>query len=272
MNGKFVGIFDSGFGGLNIMKGILEELPDYDYIYLGDTARVPYGNRSKEVIYEFTRQAVDFLFKNDCQLVVLACNTASADALRKLQQEYLPKNYPDRKILGVIIPTSEEAVLRTKNKRIGVLATEATVGSKAFEREISKLNSKIKIYQEACPLLVPIVENGEHNTEIADISLRKYLKPLLTENIDTLILGCTHYEIMENKIREIVGKEIEVISQSKIIAIKLKDYLVRHREIEERLSKNSKQVIYTTDLTYKFIKLGGEFLGKGIGVKKITLA
>lgn len=271
MNGKFVGIFDSGFGGLNIMKGILKELPDYDYIYLGDTARVPYGNRSKEVIFEFTRQAVEFLFKNDCQLIILACNTASAEALRKLQQEYLPANYPDRKILGVIIPTAEETILKTKNKKIGVLATEATVDSNAFEREIKKLDSEIEVYQNACPLLVPIVENGEHNAEIADISLKKYLKPLLAENIDTLILGCTHYEIMEDKVKDIVGNDIEVISESKIVAKKLKEYLERHNEIEERLSKNSKQIIYTTDLTDKFIKLGREFLGREIGAEKITL-
>ncbi|EKE24970.1 MAG: Glutamate racemase [uncultured bacterium] len=271
MRNKFIGIFDSGFGGLNILRGILKELPEYDYVYLGDTARVPYGNRSKETIFEFTRQAMDFLFQNDCQLIILACNTASADALRKLQQEYLPENYPDKKILGVIIPTAEEAIFKTKNNKIGVLATEATVKSKAFEREITKLNPGIKIYQNACPLLVPIVESGEHETAIADIVLRKYLQSLLEKNIDTLILGCTHYEAMENKIKEIVGGKIEVISESEIIARKLKNYLARHSEMESKLSKKSKQIIYTTDLTDRFIRLGGEFLGREIAAEKISI-
>jgi glutamate racemase len=268
---RFIGIFDSGFGGLNIMRGILKELPDYDFIYLGDTARVPYGNRSKDIVYEFTKQAVNFLFTKNCELIILACNTASSDALRKIQQEYLPKRYPNKKVLGVLIPASEYAAIKTKNGRVGVIATEGTVKSGAFKRELLKLNSNIKIFQNACPLLVPIIEAGEQNSEMAEIMLRKYLKPLLIKNIDTLILGCTHYGILESKVKKIVGKKVTVISEANVVAKKLKNYLSRHPEIENKLSKNSKYIFYTTDVTDKFTSLGGKFLGRKIRVEKVTM-
>lgn len=271
MKNKSIGIFDSGFGGLNIMKGILEELPDYNYVYLGDTARVPYGNRSKEVIFEFTKQAVGFLFQNDCQLIILACNTASADALRKLQQEYLPKHHPNKKVLGVLIPGAEHAIAKTKNGRVGVIATEATIKSKAFERELKKMGSKIKIFSKACPLLVPIVEAGERNSKATEIILNQYLRPLLTKDVDTLILGCTHYGIIENKIRKVVGKYVAIVNESKIVPKKLKAYLRRHPEIEKELSKDGKQIFYSTDVTDKFIKLGSEFIGREIEVEKVGL-
>lgn len=268
---KSIGVFDSGFGGLNIMKGIVKELPEYDYIYLGDTARVPYGTRSKEVIYEFTRQAVDFLFSKDCELVVLACNTASSDALRRIQQEYLPIHYPNKKVLGVIIPTAEFAAAKTKNKKIGVMATESTVSSESFIRELLKIDREVKVYQNSCPLLVPIVEAGEHNSKITDIVLEKYLKPLVDSKIDTLILGCTHYGILESKMKRIVGKNISVISEEKIVAKKLKDYLSRHNEIEGMLAKKGKREFYSTDLTKKFNVLGGKFFGKRIQAKKAII-
>jgi glutamate racemase len=265
-----IGVFDSGFGGLNILKGIVKELPEYDYIYLGDTARVPYGNRSREVVYEFTQQAVDFLFKQGCQIIILACNTASSDALRKIQQEYLPKHYPDRRVLGVLIPAAEEAVRKAPHKKIGVIATEGTVTSGAFIREIHKIDPTIKVFQKACPLLVPIVEAGEQNSKATELILRDYLKPLLAKKVDGLILGCTHYGIIESKIKKIIGK-VNLISEAHIVPVKLRDYLRRHPEIEMSLSKNGNRLFYTTDLTEKFQVLGSKFFGKKILSEKVTL-
>lgn len=284
-----IGIFDSGFGGLEVLKHIVKKLPRYDYLYLGDTARTPYGSRSQEVIFNFTLQAVNFLFKQGCPLVILACNTASAEALRKIQQNYLKNNYPKRRVLGVVIPAAEAAKETTKNNRVGVIATEGTVNSNSFEREIKKLNPKIKVFQQGCPLLVPIIEAGEQNSEIADLALRKYLKPLLAKKIDTLILGCTHYGILEKQIKKIVGQKIhpvksslrgaafggfnrvKVISEGKIVAEKLADYLQGHLEIEKNLLKTGKQEFLTTDLTSGFQKLAGKFFGRPIRPKKVVL-
>lgn len=270
---KSIGIFDSGFGGLNIMRAIVKELPAYDFIYLGDTARVPYGSRSKETVYDFSKQAVDFLFKKNCDLIIFACNTACSDALRKIQQDYLPKLYPNKKVLGVLIPAAEFAVLKTKNKKIGVIATEGTVSSGAFERELQKINSKsnLKIFQNACPLLVPIVEAGQHNAKETDTILKKYLTPLLKKKIDTLILGCTHYGILENKIKKIVGQDVQIVSEAKIVAKKLKDYLEKHPEIEKNLAKNKSRTFYSTDLTKNFQFLGSKFFGQKIEARKINL-
>jgi len=269
---KSIGIFDSGFGGLSVMKGIVKELPDYNYIYLGDSARVPYGTRSKETVYKFTKQAINFLFKKGCGLVIVACNTASSDALRLIQQKHVPKHYASKKVLGVLIPAVEEACEKTKNRRIGVMATEGAVKSGAFIRELRKIDPKIKVYQKACPLLVPIVEAGEHNSKIADITLKKYLRPLIDKKIDTLILGCTHYGILEPKIRKIVGKDIKIISESKIVARKLKNYLEKHDEIEKKLARKHKRIFYSTDLTKNFEILGSQFFGQKIKSQKATIA
>jgi len=268
---KSIGVFDSGFGGLNILKGIIRELPNYNFIYLGDTARSPYGNRSQELIYEFTKQAVDFLFSQNCELIILACNTVSSEALHKIQQEYLPKYYFNKKVLGVLIPAAEEAVLKTKNNRIGVIATEGSVQSQSFVREIRKLNSKIKVWQRACPLLVPIIESGEKNSAVLQIILEKYLQYLQNKNIDTLILGCTHYGILEKQIKEIMGNKIRIISEAKVIPKKLKNYLHRHSEIDNLLSKGGKLIFYSTDLTKKFEILGSKFFGQKIQVQKAFL-
>jgi len=268
---KFIGVFDSGFGGLTILRGLVKELPEYDYLYLGDTARTPYGSRSQEVIYEFTRQAVDFLFEKNCDLVILACNTASSEALRRIQQEYLPKFHPDKKVLGVIIPATETAVEKTKNGKVGVIATEQTVASQAFVRELHKLNPKIQTFQNPCPLLVPIVESGEHQGEIADIALRQYLSPLLKKRIDTLILGCTHYGILEKKIRFLVGKDITIISEASVVAHSLRNYLRRHPEMETKLGKNHARTFYSTDRTEKFERLGSQFFGEPIKVRQAHL-
>ena len=266
-----IGIFDSGFGGLNIAKEIIKKMPEYSYIYLGDTARTPYGTRSQETIYNFTKQAIEFLLKKDCDLIILACNTASALALRKIQKEYLPKDYPQKKVLGVIIPVAESIIKKTNNNRIGVIATEATVNSKTFEKEIKKLNSKINVFQNPCPLLVPIVEAGEQDSEILKICLKKYLNPLVKKKIDVLILGCTHYGLLENKIKKLLRKNIKIVSEGKIVAEKLKTYLLKHPEIEKNLSKESKIIFFTTDLTDKFKILGSKFFGKLILPQKIKL-
>lgn len=268
---KFIGVFDSGFGGIDILRGIVKELPIYNYLYLGDTARAPYGTRSKEVIYEFTKQAVDFLFANNCELIIFACNTASSDALRKIQQEYLPKYYPKKKILGVLIPAVEEAVVKTQNQKIGVIATEGTVQSGAFIRELRKINSKIKVFQNSCPLLVPVIEAGEQNSEATKIILENYLKPFKDKGVDVLILGCTHYGILENQIKKIIGSNIIIVSEAKVVPKKLKNYLERHPEIEQKLGKNSIIKFYSTDLTKKFVLLGSKFFGQKIKVQKVFL-
>ncbi len=262
-----IGVFDSGFGGLDILKYIVRKLPQYDFIYLGDTARTPYGSRSQEVIFNFTKQAVEFLFKQGCPLVILACNTASSEALRKIQE----KKYSNKKVLGVIIPAVDRAIELTKNNRIGVMATEGTVNSMAFVKELKKINPKVKVFQTPAPLLVPIVEAGEHKSEIAKIALQKYLKPLIAKKIDTLILGCTHYGILEKQIKIIVGKDIQVISEGKVVAEKLVNYLQRHPEIEKQLSKKSQRIFLITDLTTKFQTLATKFFGQKVKPIKIEL-
>jgi glutamate racemase len=266
-----IGIFDSGFGGISILKEIQKKLPEYDYIYLGDTARTPYGSRSQEVIYEFTLEAVEYLFSQGCSLIILACNTASAKALRRIQQECLPTSYPDRRVLGVIIPAAEEAVVCSKNGRIGVLATHGTVSSGTFPEELHKLNSALKVFQQASPLLVPFVEENEHRSESALIMLRSYLKSLTKHRIDTLILACTHYGYYEKAIVRELGVGVTIISEGKVVATKLKDYLVRHPEIESFISKKGIVSFYTTDLTEKFSKIGSALFGKPIAARKVSI-
>ena len=266
-----IGVFDSGFGGLSILRGIVKELPAYDFVYLGDTARVPYGTRSSDVVYEFTRQAVEFLLKKNCGLVILACNTASSDALRRIQREYLPKYFPDRRVLGVLIPAAEMAVTVTAKKRIGVLATTGTVQSGAFVREVSKLDPEARVFQNACPLLVPLVEAGEERSSAAEYFLKQYLKPILAKEVDTIILGCTHYGLLERKIRKLVGGKVHIVSESRIIGEKLCEYLVRHPERSQMLGTRGMRTFYSTDLTEHFSMLGKRFFGEEIVVEKINL-
>ena len=250
---------------------MVKELPDYDFAYLGDTARVPYGTRSSEVVYEFTRQAVEFLLTKNCGLVVLACNTASSDALRKIQREYLPKYFPDRKVLGVLIPAVEEAVAKSQNKKVGIMATSGTVTSGAFVREFSKLDPKIQVFQNACPLLVPLVEAGEERSPATEHFLKQYLKPLLAKKIDTLVLGCTHYGILERSIRKLVGKNVCVISEASVVGRKLREYLERHPEREQNLGKNGMRIFYSTDIMESFEMLGARFFGEKIKAEKVVL-
>ena len=266
-----IGIFDSGFGGLHISRFIVKTLPQYDYIYVGDTARAPYGNRSQETIYAYTKQGVKFLFKHGCGIVIIACNTSSSEALRMVQQKYLSMPGLKKKILGVLIPAAEEAMQKTKNRRIGVIATEATVASRAFVRELTKLNPKVQVFQKACPLLVPLIEAGKQNSEEMQLVLEKYLRPLIRRKIDVLILGCTHYGIVEKKIRTIVGPNIALISEAKVVPKKLETYLTKHSDIERTLSKHSGIRFYSTDRTDTFRILGSKFFGKKIRVEKAVL-
>ncbi len=240
-----IGIFDSGLGGLLITHSLTSALPEYDFIYLGDTARVPYGNRSQAIIYEFTRDAIEYLFRQDCALIIVACNTASAEALRKIQREYLPKRYPDRRVLGVLIPAAEAAVAATKSGHIGILATMSTINSGAFEREILKLRPDAQIAAQPAPLLVPLLEND--GLKWAPPILNEYLQTL--SGVDTLILGCTHYPYMKQMIRSQVGDGTTVICQDEIIPDKFRDYLKRHPEIEDKLSKNGTGQYLVTDIT-----------------------
>ena len=271
MRNKSIGVFDSGFGGLDILKGIVKKLPEYNYIYLGDTARAPYGNRTQESILEFTKEAVDFLFKEGCQIIVIACNTASSEALRSIQQEYLPKKYPGKRVLGVLIPAIEDASLKTKNNKVGIIATDATVQSEAFPDEFKKINKKIKVFEKACPLLVPIVELGEIKNPATDVIIQNYLKPLISKQIDTLVLGCTHYGILENKIKKIVGPKIHIVSEARVVPDKFEDYLKRHSEIENLIAKDKNIRFCTTDLTDRFQKLGSKIVGKKILVERVTI-
>lgn len=268
---KSIGVFDSGFGGLTILRGLVKKLPEYDYVYLGDSARAPYGSRSQETIYAFTKQAVDFLFAHDCELIILACNTASSEALRRIQQEHLPQVHPGKKVLGVIIPAAEAAVQKATGQKIGVIATESTVASQAFVREIKKLDPSAAVFQNACPLLVPIIEAGEYRSEMTVALLRKYLAPLLKKKINILILGCTHYEILKQKIQAVVGKNVTVISESALVAKKLRNYLTRHPEIEQKLGKKRQRQFYSTDRTEKFTRLGSQFFGTPITVRQATI-
>lgn len=256
-----IGIFDSGLGGLSILREIIRVLPDYDYIYLGDNARLPYGGRSKNLIYQFTKNAVKFLLKKNCNLVILACNTASSTSLQRIQQEFLTKYYPGRRVLGVIKPAIE-ALSRTKPHLVGVIGTYATVQSTSFVKEIKKIQAKTQVFQQACPLLVPIIEEGEIDWIGLNMILEKYLKPLKTKEIDVLILGCTHYGLIVDKIRSVIGKKVKIISEGKETATKLKDYLKKHPEIENKLSKEKSREFYVTDLNLRYQKMARTFLGK----------
>lgn len=255
-----IGVFDSGLGGLTILKSMIKKLPQYHYVYLGDNARVPYGNRSADLIYQFTTQAVDFLVKKNCSLIILACNTSTATSLKRIQQEYLPKRYPNTKVLGVIRPTVEE-IVNKKYKKIGVIGTKATVNSYAFKKEILKLAPKALVYQKACPLLVPYIEDGHHNKKILELLLKDYLKNIKNK-IDVLILGCTHYEIIKNNIKKIVGKKVKIISEGEKVANSLKKYLINHQEIEKKLIKDGKIELYFTDFSQDYEKIIKIFFGK----------
>ena len=268
-----IGVFDSGYGGLTILDKIREVLPEYDYIYLGDNARAPYGTRSFEVVYEFTRQAVNKLFDMGCHLVILACNTASAKALRSIQMNDLPQIDPARRVLGVIRPTVECIGEISKNQHIGVLATAGTIKSESYPLEIHKLFPEIQVSGTACPMWVSLVENNESQDEGADYFIRKYIDQLLSKDpqIDTVILGCTHFPILLPKIRQDIPDHISVIAQGEYVAESLKDYLKRHPEMDAKCTKNGNCQFYTTEAEEKFSESASTFLKQQISVKHITL-
>ncbi|MEK7639998.1 MAG: glutamate racemase [Patescibacteria group bacterium] len=263
-----IGIFDSGLGGLFVLRSIQRVLPQYDYVYLGDTKRVPYGGRSQETIYRFTKQAVEYLFRRGCIVIILACNTASARALRKLQREYLPKYYPNRRVLGVIIPTVE-AALKHSSKTVGVLATESTVESGAYIREIKKRNRKVDVIQKAAPLLVPLVENA--GLKFVEPVLNEYLRGLKRLRPQTVVLGCTHYGILQSKIKRQFPSTTRIITQNQIVPGKLQAYLKRHREISGKLAHQHRLTIFVTDITPHVRRLAWKWFGKHIPLKIATL-
>ena len=268
-----IGVFDSGYGGLTILSKIREALPEYDYIYLGDNARTPYGTRSFEIVYEFTLQAVNKLFEMGCHLVILACNTASAKALRTIQMNDLPNIDPDRRVLGVIRPTAECIGSMTQTRHVGILATAGTIKSESYPLEVHKLFEDIKVSGEACPMWVPLVENNEANSEGADFFIRKYIDSLLAKDrqIDTLVLGCTHYPILLPKIQKFIPQGVKVVAQGEYVATSLKDYLHRHPEMDMKCTREGKCRFYTTEAEDKFIESASMFLNENITVQRITL-
>lgn len=268
-----IGVFDSGYGGLTILHGIRQLLPQYDYIYLGDNARAPYGPRSFDVVYEFTRQAVDRLFSMGCQLVIIGCNTASAKALRSIQQNDLPHWDPKRRVLGVIRPTAEIIGNITRNNHVGLLATEGTVKSQSYDMEIHKLWPDIKVTGQACPFWVALVEYNESDSPGADYFVKKCIDQLLQKDpdIDTIILGCTHFPLLMPKILKYTPPGITIVPQGEYVASSLKDYLKRHTGMEQRLTKGGKVTYYTTENTEKFKKSATIFLHEEIEAHHIEL-
>ena len=270
-----IGVFDSGYGGLTVLKELIKVLPQYDFLYLGDNARTPYGTRSFRVVYEYTLEAVRYLFSRNCHLVIIACNTASAKALRNIQQLDLPKIAPDRRVLGVIRPSVEKVAEITNNGRVGVLGTPGTVASDSYPIELHKWawGKVISTVQEACPLWVPLVENNEIESEGAEYFVRKNIQNLLEKDphLDTLVLGCTHYPLLINQIKKFVPSNVHLLEQGKIVAEKLIDYLNRHPEIEQRLSQGGEVKFQTTESSDNFNEKAALFLGRNVLSETIHL-
>ncbi len=269
-----IGIFDSGYGGLTILKEIVQQLPEYDYIYLGDNARAPYGPRSFDTVYHYTLQCVQWFFKQGCELVILACNTASAKALRTIQQNDLPRIGPNKRVLGVIRPTTEIIGQFSKTGNVGILGTTGTVASNSYPIEIAKFFPDLKVYQEACPMWVPLVENNEYNNPGADYFIKSHLDHLLSNSgdIDTLLLACTHYPLLLGKIKQFLPSHLTVVTQGEIVAASLKEYLARHKEMAEKISRGGRVNFYTTDATDDFDAHAGSFFGKAVWSEHVELA
>lgn len=268
-----IGVFDSGYGGLTVLKEIVSRLPQYDFVYLGDNARTPYGNRSFETVYEYTLQCVKKLFDLNCPLVILACNTASAKALRTIQQKDLPIIAPNNRVLGVIRPTAEIVGNISKTGKVGVLGTAGTVKSDSYKIEIEKFFPNIAVYQEACPMWVPLVENNELQGKGTEFFIEKNIRNLFEQNanIDTVILGCTHYPLLMPVIEKYMPKNVSILSQGSLVADSLKDYLFRHPEMEVRLSKNNSITYYTTDAIESFNSAAGLFAGTSVLSKHLDI-
>ena len=269
-----IGVFDSGFGGLTILKELHEKLPDYDFIYLGDNARTPYGTKSFDVVYTYVKEAVNKLFSMDCPLVILACNTASAKALRNIQQKDLPlMPDPTKRVLGVIRPCAEIIGTLTRSKHIGILGTTGTINSNSYPIEIKKFFPEIQVSQLACPMWVHLVEHNEYNTESGRHFIKQKINDLKAKDdlIDTIILGCTHYPFLKNIIEEFVGPTIKVVAQGEIVSDSLVDYLSRHPEIDSRISKSNHTSYYTTEEATNFTEKASRFLQKKIQAEHLVL-
>lgn len=263
-NFKKIGVFDSGLGGLFIALAIRKQLPLYDYVYLGDTLHLPYGRRSDAQIYDLSEKAMRHLFAQGCDLVIMACNTASASALRRLQQEFLAREFPEKRILGVVVPTLETAIEHGAT-RIGLLATERTVHSGIYDIELKKINKNVELCAVPSPLLVPLIEH--HGEKYLDVVLDDYLQPMYAVNVQSLILGCTHYVALKDKIRMLTKGAVDLISQDDIIPAKLEDYLKRHPEMETRLSRGGSFEVQATDANESFTRNVQEIAGKSIPLK-----
>lgn len=268
-----IGVFDSGYGGLTVLQQLVKQLPQYDYLYLGDNARSPYGTRSFETVYRYTLQSVEWLLQQHCPLVILACNTASAKALRTIQQKDQQRLNPHARILGVIRPSTETIGNYTKTNSIGILATSGTVLSDSYPIEIHKFFPGVKIQQEACPMWVPLVENNEYESEGADYFIQKHIQNILSrdKNIDTLLLACTHYPLLRQKIEQYLPTGVRLLSQGEIVAASLKDYLHRHPQIENQILKNADRVFYTTDAPDDFNTKATIFFGERVESKHVDL-
>lgn len=268
-----IGIFDSGYGGLTILKEIRELMPQYDYLYLGDNARTPYGTRSFKVVYEYTLQCVRKLFDMGCPLVILACNTASAKALRTIQQIDLPRLDVSRRVLGIIRPTVESIGQLTQTRHVGLLATQGTVKSLSYPLEINKLYPDIQVASESCPIWVPLVESGESQSEGADFFVKRHIDNLMNKDssIDTIILGCTHYPLLLDKIRKYVPEGVRVVSQGEYVAQSLKEYMARHAGMDERCTKGGSCLYYTTESVETFLPAARVFLDSTVQAESVTL-
>ncbi len=268
-----IAVFDSGYGGLTVLDKLRRKMPQYDFLYLGDNARTPYGTRSFDVVYEYTLEAVKMLFSMGCHLIILACNTASAKALRTIQQRDLPLIDPNRRVLGVIRPSAEAVVSYTNTNKVGVLGTVGTVQSLSYPMEIEKQSNSIQIFQEACPMWVPLVENGEAGSTGADYFIKKNVDHLLSQDkdIDTIILGCTHYPLLIDKIKQFTPSNCTILAQGNIVADSLIDYLKRHPKIDNKCTKSGNVSFYTTENIEKFKQTAGYFLQEDIRVQHIHL-
>lgn len=268
-----IGVFDSGYGGLTVLRKLVKTLPQYDYIYLGDNARAPYGTRSFDTVYRYTLEAVQWLFLQGCPLVILACNTASAKALRTIQQQDLPRIAPDRRVLGVIRPTTEVIGGLSGSGKVGIMATPGTVASGSYPIEIAKFYPGLEVFQQACPMLVPLIEQNDYQHEGGDYFVRKYVKALLDQSpgIDTILLACTHYPLISNQIATAAGSGIRIVGQDEIVAASLADYLQRHPEMEQRLTRGGARSFYTTDSTEDFDKHALEFYGDAVKSRHAAL-
>jgi glutamate racemase len=268
-----IGVFDSGYGGLTILKEIVARLPQYDYCYLGDNARAPYGTRSFDTVYHYTLECVQWFFARGCPLVILACNTASAKALRTIQQNDLPRMAPGNRVLGVIRPTSECIGHYTQSRQVGILGTNGTVQSQSYPIEIGKFFPEIQVFQQACPLWVPLIENNEYNSEGAGYFVKKNIGQLLAQSpgIDTLLLACTHYPLLLQKIQQFTPQGITILSQGGIVADSLADYLQRHPEMEQRLSRSGKRGFFTTDSAEDFDNHATAFFGSPVQSQRVEM-